>query len=156
MIINNFKSLMIHIFVTIISIFLFFITNVLPGTPKWATEEAYNAHKNKMIIISIVIIIIAVILYYIISRKVLRKQGSTFKNILSVSAVAILGVYFWMFAYILAGSEGPGRSALWQSYTVYNGYMVSLVENIEIKNMFILLLGTFVPSLVMSIAITKN
>lgn len=156
MIINNFKSLMIHIFVSLISILLFFITNVLPGTPKWVTEEAYNAHKNKMTIISIVIIIIAVILYYSISRKILKKQGSTLKNILSVSVVAILGVFFWILAYIFAGSEGPGRSTLWQYYTLYNGYMVSLVENIEIKTMFILLLGTFVPSLVMSITITKN
>ncbi|MBZ9689705.1 hypothetical protein G9F72_025845 [Clostridium estertheticum] len=92
---------------------------------KWATEEAARNHHYNMMFVAIAIIAVAVILYYLLGSVRLIDQGNIYKNLFSVSSVAILGVLLWANAFNI-DRIGPSNrllnSQLWQYYTMYNGY----------------------------------
>jgi len=125
-------------------------------TGKLASEESYRSYRSRMIIISIVILIIAIFLYYTISRKFLKNQGNTFKNILSVSLVSVIGIYLLLFAYIFSGLELSNKSTLWKYYNFYYGYILSLLINFKIQTFAVLITISLMPSVVMGISITKD
>lgn len=152
---NNIKCLCIHIIVNLISFWLYYKFNLAVGISEWATPEAYNAHVNKMILISVVIICFAQVLYFIGGRLLLRNQGRWTKNLLSTSAVAVIGIVWWIILFPVTELEAFSHSNLWHVYAVYVSYMLSLIENLEKDIPLILLLSSIIPSMVMAAGIKK-
>lgn len=147
---NNLKSLFLHITISIISIIVYICFNL--GQVKWASEEAARNHHNKMMVVAVIIIAVAVILYFYFAKRLLINQGNIYKNLFSVSLTTILGVFLWVAAFN-ADRIGPSNillnSQLWQNYAMYNGYSVFLVHESGINNVFVFLLFSFIPTIIM-------
>jgi hypothetical protein len=129
------------------------------GQPKWASAEAENNHHISMMVIAIIMIVVAVILYYSLAGKHLSNQGSTYKNLFSVSLVGIFGVVLWIVA--LNGDRiGPSNillnSQLWECYNMYNGYSFFLIYESEINNVYLFLFFSFIPTISMWVGIQKK
>ena len=126
---NNLKSLFIHIAISITSLIAFFYFNM--AQPKWASEEAARNHHNNMMVVAFIIIVIAVVLYYSLAGKRLINQGSTRKNLFSISLVGILGVELWIVAFKgdrIGSSNILLNSQLWERYNMYNRYSFFLID----------------------------
>jgi hypothetical protein len=154
---NNLKSLLIHIAISIPSLIIFFYFNM--AQPKWASAEAANNHHNNMMFVAFIIIVIAVVLYYSLAGKRLINQGSTYKNLFSVSLVGILGVVLWIVAFN-GDRIGPSNvllnSQLWERYNMYNGYSFFLIHESEINNAYLFLFFSFIPTIAMWAGIQKK
>lgn len=126
---------------------------------KWASEKAARNHHYNMMFVAIAIIAVAVILYYFLGVTRLRDQGNIYKNLFSVSAVAILGIILWANAFNV-DRIGPSNhllnSQLWQYYTMYNGYSFFLISEAEINNSYVFLFFSFIPTIAMWIGINRK
>lgn len=155
MISNNFKALFIHIIVSAISFFMYFTFNIKAGIAEYATPEAYQNHVNFMLAISVAIIVIAIILYYIGARLLLKNQGKLTRNFLSVSSVAVIGVVWWLVIFPISELEVFSNSNVWETFSIYVLYMLSLVDNLKNDMPLLLLVSAVVPSIVMTAGIRK-
>ncbi|GAA0729411.1 membrane protein [Clostridium malenominatum] len=154
MIKNNIKSFLIHIVISISSIIIFIAFNT--SQVKWISEEAAKNHQYSMIFIAAVSSIIAIVLYYLLGKKFLTQYRSIYKNILSVSLVAILGGVLWGIAFNILITETSDillNSELWKIYSIYNGYSLFLINECKINNPYLYLLFSFIPSIVMGLGI---
>lgn len=157
MIKNNIKALLIHIVISILS----FIISMLFHTHavKWVSEEAANQHNFSMLGASFLIIIVLLFLYYHFSRKFLTNQSSIIKNILSFSIIGLIGIVLWFIAFsidLTGGTQILLNSELWQLYSLYYGYCVSLVYEITTTNPYIMLVFGILPIIVMYIGVKKS
>jgi len=154
---NNLKSLLIHVSISITSIFVFYLFNA--GQPKWASEEAYIKHHNSMMGVAVTIIVVATILYYLLGKKHLIKQGSIYKNLFSVSLTIILSLFFWVYAFNI-DRIGPSNhllnSYLWERYCTYNGYSFFFIRESENNNPYVFLLSSFMPTIAMWVGLQRN
>jgi hypothetical protein len=154
---NNLKSLFLHIAISIVSFIVFFFFN--SAQPKWASEEAARNHHISMMIVAVTIIAVAVILYFLIARMNFINQGNICNNLLSVSLTAILGVVLWVVSFSADGI-GPGNfllnSELWQNYAMYNGYSFFLVHEAGINNVYVFLLFSLIPTIIMGTGIRRK
>ena len=157
MIKNNIKALLIHIVISILS----FIISMLFHTHavKWVSEEAANQHHFSMLGASFLIIIVLLFLYYHFSRKFLTNQSSIINNILSFSIIGLIGIVLWFIAFsidLTGGTQILLNSELWQLYSLYYGYCVSLVYEITTTNPYIMLVFGILPIIVMYIGVKKS
>ena len=154
---NNLKSLLVHITISIFSMILYFLFNMAQA--KWASEEAARNHHYNMMFVAVTIIAVAVILYYLLGSARLINQGNIYKNLFSVSLIAILGIILWANAFN-TDRIGPSNhllnSQLWEYYTMYNGYSFFLINESEINNSYVFLLFSFIPTIAMWIGITRK
>lgn len=154
---NNLKSLLIHIIISVFSMIVYFLFNMAQF--KWASAEAARNHHNSMMFVAVTIIAIDIILYYFLGSTRLNNQGSIYKNLFSVSAVAILGVFLWVNAFN-TDSIGPSNrllnSQLWQYSTMYNGYSFFLIEETGINNSYAFLFLSFIPTIAMWTGINRK
>jgi len=155
MISNNFKALFIHILVSAISFYMYFTFNIKAGIAEYATPEAYQKHLDFMMGISIAIIVMAIILYYIGARVLLKNKGKLARNFLSVSSVAVIGVVWWLVIFPISELEAFSHSNVWETFSIYVSYMLSLVENVKKDRPLLLLVSTLLPSIVMTVGIKK-
>jgi hypothetical protein len=127
--------------------------------PKWATEEAARNHHTSMMVIAITIIAVAVILYYLLGRNRLIDQGNIYKNLFSVSLIAILGLILWAIAFNL-DRIGPSNhlfnSHFWENYAVFNGYSFFLLKEAGINNPYVFLIFSFIPTIAMWTGIQRK
>ncbi len=156
MISNNFKAILIHIIVSAISFFLYFTFNIKAGIADYATPEAYQNHMNFMMAISVAIIVIAIILYYVGARILLKNQGKLTRNFLSVISVAVIGIVWWLVIYPISKLDAFSNANVWETYSIYVLYMLSLVDNVNRDMPLLLLVSTFVPSIVMTMGFRKK
>ncbi|MGH4140502.1 hypothetical protein [Clostridium sp.] len=147
---NNLKSLLIHIIVSIISMFVFIIFNMAQA--KWASEAAARNHHYNMMFVAVITIAVAVISYYLLARKHLINQGTVYNNLFSVSLTLILGVLLWANAFTM-DRIGPSNhllnSQLWQHYTMYNGYSFFILNETGNNNPYVFLIFNFMPFMAM-------
>lgn len=155
MISNNFKAILIHIIVNAISFFLYFTFNIKAGIADYATPKAYQNHMDFMMAISVAIIVMAIILYYVGGRLLLKNQGKLTRNFLSVSSVAVIGIVWWFVIYPISKLDAFSNANVWQTYSIYVSYMLSLVDNAKNDMPLLLLMSTIVPSIVMTFGIKK-
>jgi hypothetical protein len=150
MIKNNLKSILIHIFVSIVSLsgFMAFFA----GQPKWISEEAARKHHLYMTLVAAIWIIATAGLYYILAKEHLNVLKNRNRILLSVSLPAALGTILWLLALII-NPDGKNNSLfnseLWQYYGMYNGYAFFFISEIGIDNHYVLLLFSFIPSIAM-------
>jgi hypothetical protein len=112
--INNLYSLLIHLCFTII-----IITNyLLFGN----VNEMYGGNY----LIYPLINIAAILIYLWVGSK-LANQGSKFKNLLSVSAISLIGFFMWLVCYYMVATHTndrglgfTGPEILWWLYFFYN------------------------------------
>ncbi len=147
---NNLKSFLIHVTISIISVFVFIIFN--SSQAKWAYEEAANKHHNNMIFAAITMMAVAAVTYYLLRRKHLISQGNLYKNLFSVSLTAILGTSLWVVAFSI-DRIGPSNSLLnsqlWQFYSAYNGYSLFFLNESGNNNPYVFLAFSFMPTIAM-------
>lgn len=157
MIKNNIKALLIHIVISILSfIFSLIFHN---SSAKWVSEEAARQHHVSMLRASILVIIVSLLLYYHFSRKFLTNQLSIIKNILSLSIIGLIGIVLWLtsFCIDLTGeTQILLNSGLWQLYTLYYGYCMSLVYEITSTNPYIMIVFGVLPIIVMYLGVKKS
>ena len=157
MIKNNIKALLIHIVISILSfIFSLILHN---SSAKWASEEAARQHHVSMLQASILVIIVSLLLYYYLSRKFLINQLSIIKNILSLSIIGLIGIVLWVISFCIYLSEGTQiliNSGLWQLYSLYYGYCMSLVYEITITNPYIMIVFGTLPIIFMYLGVKKS
>lgn len=155
MIKNNFKALLVHLFVGIISFVAFIITH--SSTPKWASEAAAKRHALILTAIALAIIIVSLILYYIAGRLFFTCQGNNIRNILSVSIIAVGGSIWWIATYLICASKsGLLNYVEWFYYSLFNTYSLSLIIDMNIDNAFILLIFPLLPSIALSIGLIEK
>jgi hypothetical protein len=136
---------------------IFYIFNA--STPKWVSEEAANRHHYKMLFMAVVLVLLAIALYYAVGKKFLTNQGSIFKNLLSVSITAFIGIFLWVMAFnidLTGPSNSLLNSELWQVYYMYNGYSLFLINEWGINNQYLFLLSSFIPSVTMAVSMRNN
>ena len=154
---NNLKSFLIHVSISIISVLVFMI--FFAAQPCWVSEEAAKNHHISMMFLSIAMIIVATFSYYLLGRKYLISQGSKYKDLFSVSLIAILGALLWANAFIVDGF-GPSNvlmnSGLWEFYSMYNGYSLFFIDESGSNNPYIFLLFSFIPTIAMWTGILKK
>ena len=155
MISNNFKAILIHIIVSAISFYMYFMFNIKAGIADYATPEAYQNHMNFMMAISVAIIAIAIIIYYVGARLLLKNQIKLTRNFLSVSSVAVIGIVWWFVIYPISKLDAFNNANVWETYSIYVSYMLSLVDNVKNDMPLMLLMSTIVPSIVMTFGIRK-
>jgi hypothetical protein len=147
---NNLKSLLIHITLSIL--FIFTVTIFFAAQPKWDSEGVARNYHNIMLVISIIMLAIAPILYTYLGKKHLKKQGSLYKNLFSVSLPAIVGAVLWLHAFNL-DNLGPSNQLLnsesWGLYSMFNGYSVPFTEASRSNNPYLFLVFSFIPTLCM-------
>lgn len=157
MIKNNIKALLINIFISILAFMVYIAFHA--SAVKWASEEAARQHHVFMIVNSALVIIVAAFLYYYLSRKFLDNQGTCLKNIASFSITALIGIVLWMTAFFIDLTEGTKillNSQLWQLYSLYHGYSLCLVNEINITNPYIMIAFGILPIIVMYLGIKKD
>ena len=157
MIKNNIKALLIHIVISILSFIFSIIFHT--SSAKWISEEAARQHHVSMLGVSILVIIVSLFLYYHFSRKFLTNQSSIIKNILSFSIIGLIGIVFWFAAFYIDLTETTQiliNSGLWQLYSLYYGYCVSLVYEITTTNPYIMLVFGILPIIVMYVGVKKS
>ena len=129
------------------------------GQVKWATEEAARNHHYRMMFVAIAIIAVAVIFYYNLASTRLTNRGSIYKNLFSVSIIAILGFCFWANAFNI-DRIGPSNrllnSHLWENYAIFNGYSFFFISEAEVNNAYIFLLFSFIPTIAMWIGMNRK
>jgi len=153
---NNVKALIIHIFVNVISVFLYYMLAINVGVAEWVSEAAYNVHIDKMVMIGLVIVLMAFALYYIGGRVFLRDQGWLWKNILSVSSVFIIGFIWWLMILPLSNLEVFSKANVWQTFSMYTSYMLTLIDYLEVDIPILLLLSLMLSTLLMVLGIKKK
>lgn len=153
---NNLKAFLIHIFVNVISVFLYYMLAINVGVAEWVSEAAYNAHIEKMVMIGLVIVLMAFALYYIGGRVFLRDQGWLWKNILSVSSVFIIGFIWWLMILPLSNLEVFSKANVWQTFSIYTSYMLTLIDYLEADIPILLLLCLMLSTLFMVLGIKKK
>lgn len=157
MIKNNIKALLIHIVISILSfIFSLIFHN---SSAKWVSEEAARQHHVSMLRASILVIIVSLLLYYHFSRKFLTNQLSIIKNILSLSIIGLIGIVLWLTSFctdLTGGTQILLNSGLWQLYTLYYGYCMSLVYEITTINPYIMIVFGVLPIIVMYLGVKKS
>ena len=157
MIKNNIKALLIHIVISILSFIFFLILH--NSSAKWASEEAARQHHVSMLQASILVIIVSLLLYYYLSRKFLINQLSIIKNILSLSIIGLIGIVLWVISFCIYLSEVTQiliNSGLWQLYSLYYGYCMSLVYEITITNPYIMIVFGTLPIIFMYLGVKKS
>lgn len=157
MIKNNIKALLIHIVISILSfIFSLIIHN---SSAKWVSEEVARQHHVSMLRASILVIIISLVLYYHFSKKFLTNQLSIIKNILSFSIIGLIGIVLWLTSFCIdltGGTQIILNSGLWQLYTLYYGYCMSLVYEITTTNPYIMIVFGILPIIIMYLGVKKS
>jgi len=154
---NNLKSLLIHLTISIASIFIFFLFNM--GQPKWASEQAYIKYHNSMMGIAFAVIVVATILYYSLGKKYLINQGSIYKNLFSVTLTIILSLFLWGYALNIDRigiSDHLLNSHLWERYSMYNGYSFFLIKESDNNNPYVFLLSSFIPTIAMWVGLQRK
>jgi len=153
---NNLKAFLIHIFVNVISVFLYYMLAINVGVAEWVSEATYKAHVDKMVMIGLVIVLMAFALYYIGGRVFLRDQGWLWKNILSVSSVFIIGFIWWLMILPLSNLEVFSKANVWQTFSIYTSYMLTLIDYLEVDIPILLLLCLMLSTLFMVLGIKKK
>ena len=141
---NNLICLVIHILVGIVSYkFLY---------PIWALLIIIAGGGQTLLIVgAIITFIISLNLYFILGKKLLKRYD-TLKSIFSVSAVAIIGVGIWIFSYDFPYKTYTLNHSLdlrGLLYSMYNMYIVALIQQFESRNPLILIWFSFLPSVLM-------
>ena len=157
MIKNNIKALLIHIVISILSFIFSIIFHT--SSAKWISEEAARQHHVSMLGVSILVIIVSLFLYYHFSKKFLTNQLAIIKNILSLSIIGLIGIVFWFAAFYIDLTETTQiliNSGLWQLYSLYYGYCMSLVYEINATNPYIMLVFGILPIIVMYVGVKKS
>lgn len=147
---NNLKAFLIHLTISISSVLVFMI--FFTAQAKWVSDEAARNHHISMVLLSIIMIVIAVIFYHSLGRKYLISQGSKYKDLFSVSLIAILGVLLWANAFNIdrfSPSNVLLNSGLWQFYGMYNGYSLFFLDESGSNNPYIFLFFSFIPTIAM-------
>jgi hypothetical protein len=88
---NNFYSIIVHLCFTFIFIMIFDAANVIDG-------------YDSIYYIFPVFNIVTILIYFWMGSK-LSDQGSKIKNIISVSAISIIGLIFWFISFYLFESD---------------------------------------------------
>ena len=156
MLTNNVKALIIHIFVNIISVFLYYILAINVGVAEWVSEATYKAHVDKMVMIGLVIVLMAFALYFMGGKLFLRDQGRLWKNISSVSSVFIIGFIWWLMILPLSNLEVFSKVNVWQTFSIYTSYMLTLIDYLEADIPILLLLSLMLSTLFMVLGIKKK
>ena len=154
---NNLKSFLIHIILSIISVFIFISFNSVQA--KWVSEEAARNHHNSMMVVAVTLIVISVILYYLLGGRFLINQGSIYKNLFSTSLTAIIGVFLWLIAFnvdLIGQSSSLLNSELWQFYSIYNGYSLFYLNESTNNNPYVFLFSSFIPTIAMCIGVLRK
>lgn len=154
---NNLKSLLIHVIISILSIIIFIVFG--SSQAKWVSEEAARRHHNYMMIFALTLIAVALILYYLLGRKLLIKQGSIYKNLISTILTGIIGILIWVIAFSLDFTANGGyllNSDVWQLYSSYNGYSSFFLYESSNNNHYVFLLFSFLPTITMSLGMLKK
>ncbi len=156
---NNLKALFFHIALSLVSIIGYIMVIKQTGIVDWATNKAYEEHMMKMLFLSIMMIMVVAFLYYAFASRFLEPQGNVFKNLISVGSVSILGVILWFLIYPLSQLEPWQQSNIWTLHSIYLGFTTILVNEVdwlEGEIPTILMIGSFIPSLIMGLAIKKK
>ena len=154
---NNIKSFLIHLIISFVFVRIFIIFN--GNQVKWASEAAAISHYFLMTFNVIIRIALAGGLYYLLARNYLKNQGNIYRNMLSTSLTAIIGICLWAIAY----NNGPlaqGKylldSELWQKLSNYLGYSLLFFTESHINNPYVYLPFLFIPTVVMTLSIEKE
>ena len=126
---------------------------------KWISEEVARQHHVSMLGVSILVIIVSLLLYYHFSRKFLTNQLSIIKNILSLSIIGLIGIILWLTSFYIDLTEGTQillNSGLWQLYSLYYGYCMSLVYEITATNPYIMIVFGILPNIVMYFGVKNS
>lgn len=154
MIKNNIRSLLIHVMISILAFIAYIPFHI--SVVKWASEEAAKNHHIIMISVAITIIVVALFLYYYFSVLFLKEQGSSFKNIISISITGVIGLFIWFIAFIMNLTEGANillNSQVWQIYSLYYSYCLFLVDEAAVSIPYIMLVFCIMPILAMWVGI---
>jgi len=147
---NNLKSLLIHVTISAISIFVYMV--LFTAQPKFASAQAARNFHNSRMFLSITMIAISAFLYYLLGKKHLTSQRNIYKNLFSVSLPLIFGALLWANAFNI-DRIGPSNhllnSSLWQFYTEYNGYSLFFLYESSINNPYVFLIFSFIPTIAM-------
>lgn len=156
---NNLKAFFFHIALSLIGFVSYIMLIKQTGIVDWATNKAYEIHMLKMMVLSIMILLGVSFLYYAFASRFLEPQGSVFKNLLSVSCVSIIGVLFWLTIYPLSQLDPWQHSNIWSLHSIYIGFTTMLISEVDWMESVVptvLLIGSFLPSLIMGLAIKKK
>ena len=129
------------------------------SSAKWISEEFARQHYVSMLGVSILVIIVSLFLYYHFSRKFLTNQLAIIKNILSVSIIGLIGIVLWLTAFctdLTGTTQILLNSGLWQLYSLYYGYCMSLVYEINATNPYIMLIFGILPIIAMYVGVKKS
>jgi hypothetical protein len=154
---NNIKSLLIHTVISLLSLIIYMAFHV--SAVKWAPEEAASKYHVSMLIISTSIIIVTLFLYYYSSKKFLKNQIGTFKNIMSFSIISLIGIALWLIAFCInltGGTKILLNSELWQLYSTYYGYCLYLVDEIAVGNPYIMIVFGILPTITMYLGLKNS
>lgn len=144
---NNIKAFLIHIFVALVCYEI--IHFKVPIMVKFINTRymGLSDYRRADYIFGTFVLIVAVILYYILGKKFLKRREKISENIVSVILVGIVGVFAWKLSWrLLIG----GNNYL----SFYYSYAETLIEETMLFSARIVLLISFIPSIVMFLAIT--
>jgi hypothetical protein len=153
---NNIKSLLIHIVISLLSLIIYMPFHA--SAVKWVSAEAASKHHIFMLIISTAVIIVTLFLYYYSSKKFLTNQRRSFKNMISISIISLIGIGLWLTAFCIdltAGTKVLLNSQLWQLYSLYYGYCLYLVDEMTVGSPYIMLAFGILPIIAMYLGIKK-
>lgn len=152
---NNFKALLIHVFVGLLSVvaYITFFT----AQYKWNNEAAYRRHELLLTAGALAVILSALLLYYFGCMLLIKSTGRNLRNMFSVSGIAVIGLIWWLCSSVLVSSKSSLMNYhTWFYYCLYNSYGLPLIHIMNIDNIFIYLIFPVMPSLVMGIALIEK
>lgn len=154
---NNIKSFLIHLIISFVFVRIFIIFN--QNQVKLASEAAARSHYFLVTLNVIIRIALACGLYYLLARNYLKNQGNIYRNMLSTSLTAIVGICLWVIAYN-NGLPAQGKylldSELWQKLLNYLGYSLLFFTESHLNNPYVYLPFLFIPTAVMAFSIGKD
>ncbi|WP_055669451.1 hypothetical protein [Desnuesiella massiliensis] len=154
---NNIKSFFMHLIISFVFVRIFIIFN--QNHVKWASEAAARSHYFLMTFNVIIRIALAGGLYYLLARNYLKNQGNIYRNMLSTSLTAIIGICLWVIAYN-NGLPAQGKYLLdlgpWQKLANYLGYSLLFFTESHANNPYVYLPFLFIPTAVMALSIEKE
>lgn len=153
---NNIISLFIHFIISALCIIIFMFFHM--SVAKWVSAEAARKHHINMMTAAVLVMVIALFLYYFLSRKFCKDQGSSFKNLMSISITLIIGTFLWITAFSIDLTNGTNillNSELWSMFGTYYSYCLFLVDETRIGNPYVMLIFLLLPIFAMRLGI-KN
>ena len=152
---NNIKVFFINVIISLMGFGIFIL--VRSNTPRLTTSTTVKNYSLVLTSVALIILIGSMILYYFAARLFFTCMGNNIKNILSVSMLGIIGIVWWAILVLFVANKGEVLNYLqWFYYCIFNTYALPLITDMNINNVYILLIFPILPVLVMGTGLIEK